>query len=139
MNWRDKSITPAGQRLDKTRIFGRVTQGVAKSFYRGIQAVFEIDERVGRPKPRLEFLARDHLSRSCQQKIQDLERLILEANANPVAAQFARAEIRFEDTEANGRRSVFANPWSSSRQTPLPNRLATLLYDVFCRRVSRYL
>jgi hypothetical protein len=62
--------------------------------------VIKIDERVRRPKFLLEFLARDHLAGMLHQHRQHLKRLLLKPHAQPMFAQFARAQIELEYSEA---------------------------------------
>jgi hypothetical protein len=73
----DKAITPTGQGFDKPRIVGGVAESIPQPFDGGIQAVLEVDEGVGRPKAGLEFLASNQFTGFFQQKIENLQRLVL--------------------------------------------------------------
>jgi hypothetical protein len=61
--------------------------------------VVEVDERVGRPDPLLQFLARNYFARSLQQNLQELKGLLLESHLRSVLTQFSCILIQFELSE----------------------------------------
>ena len=63
-NWRDKSVSDPGQRLDISRLCRGIVQRVTKFFYRGIQAVLEVNKSVHRPQLLLHLLPCNHFAGS---------------------------------------------------------------------------
>jgi hypothetical protein len=68
---------------------GRVFQRVTELLDGRVEAVVEVHEGVTRPELLPQLLTRDQLTRPLQQQSQDPERLLLERDLAPVAAQLA--------------------------------------------------
>jgi hypothetical protein len=69
----------------------------------------EIHKSVGGPKTLSQFLAGHYVTRMLQQELQDLQRLLLQLNPDPLLAQLPGNVIYLERTEANGRRRPALN------------------------------
>ena len=85
----DKPIPAAGESLDKPRRIRRITQSCPEPLDGCIEAVLEIYERVGLPKPLLQFLARNDLARMLHQQCQNVNGLALKLDPEAMLAQFA--------------------------------------------------
>ena len=59
---RDKPVSAARQRFNVARHLGGVAERLAKARNRIVQAMVEIDERVGGPNLRAQLLASDHIA-----------------------------------------------------------------------------
>ena len=86
VNRSDKAVAAAGQRFYKTRARCGIAQCLANLVDRSIQAVVEIDERVGRPDFLPQIVAGDDLSGMLQQSRENLEGLFLEPDAGAILA-----------------------------------------------------
>ena len=64
--------------------------------------MIEIDEGVCGPKGSLQFVPGNDLSRSLQQCFENLKRLLLQSDSQPVLAQFSGPKIDLEDAKADG-------------------------------------
>ena len=65
---RDKPVSAAGDRLNITRLFGRVSQRLAELGYSRIEAAFEINESLGWPEALTQVLAGDQFAGSSEQR-----------------------------------------------------------------------
>jgi hypothetical protein len=65
--------------------------------------VLEVDIGAVRPQPLSQLLARDHVSGTLEHQAQDLERLVLQADAGLAVAQLAQADVELEHAEPKGR------------------------------------
>jgi hypothetical protein len=59
----------------------------------GVQAVVEIDERVGGPEAVTELLPRDHFARPFEKNLKNVKRAVLELDPHPVLAEFRSCKI----------------------------------------------
>ena len=82
-------------------IVRRVTQGFAQAADGIVQAVFEFDERILGPEPLLKLISGDHFAGMLEESEQELERLLVELNADALLAQLSRLRIHLERAEAN--------------------------------------
>ena len=96
----NETIPTSRERLDKSRIFGRVAQCFANAINGAVQVVVEIDEAVW-PKTLLQLLARDDRAWLFQQNGKYFERLTAELELEAVFAQFSGIEVKLEGREAN--------------------------------------
>ena len=97
----DEAVAAAGNRLNESRIIGRIAQGVAQLVHRRVEAVVVIDERVRGPKQQPQFVPRHHVAGMGEKVQENLERLPLQARAQlAVLAQFARAAVQLVQAEA---------------------------------------
>ena len=83
----DEAVAPASQRLNVARTGSGIAQRLAHFVDGRIQAVVEVDKRIGGPKFLLQFFSRDHIAGAFQQERQHLERL-------PLQAQLHRRSLR---------------------------------------------
>ena len=88
------------QRLDKPRIVGVVAECGAQPLDRGVQAVLEIDEGPRGPQTLAQLLPRHDVAGPLEHDRENLERLILQPDADAALAQLARAQIDFECSES---------------------------------------
>ena len=96
-----KRIPASGQGLNETRSLCLVAQSFAQPFDGVIHSAVEIHESVGRPDPLPQLFASNHLAGPFQKNLKKLERLVLQLDLHSLLAQFSRAKINFEHTEAN--------------------------------------
>jgi hypothetical protein len=101
VDWPDEPVTSPWQGFHKARIVGRIAQRLPNFVDRLIQASVEVHEGISRPNRLLQILPRHHLARMPQQHRQDLKRLFLQLDLQPVLAQFASLEVEFESPEAD--------------------------------------
>src|ERR1700676_3102948 len=80
---------------------GGVVQRRPQTFDGRVQAVFEIEKSIGRPKLFLQFLARHQLAPPIEQHLQDSDRLSLQAHAHSFPAQFPGTRIELIDAKAH--------------------------------------
>ena len=73
----DKAVSPPRQGFHVTRAGGGVSQCFTDLVHSRIQAVIEIDERIGGPELLAKVLPRDHLRGTFQEKRQHLKWLLL--------------------------------------------------------------
>ena len=59
----------------------------------------EVDERVGGPEMLPQFVARDHVAATAQEKEQDVERPAAQPESAPLLAELARAAVGLEHAE----------------------------------------
>src|SRR5512138_2634175 len=112
----NEPIAASRQRLDVFRIVGRIAQRLAKSIDRRIERLLRVDETLLRPQSPAEGFARDELAGLLQQRREDEERLIGQADGTPISAQLLRAQVGFELIEANSR-SVRIRRWHVRNDT----------------------
>ncbi len=96
-HWRDEPIPSTRYRLDKRRRFGGIAERLPEFLYRRVEAVLEVDERVGLPETVAQVVARDNLARPVEECRQHLGRLLLQRDATAiVAAELAGRRIEYE-------------------------------------------
>ena len=100
MNFRDEAVAAAGQGFDVAGAGGGISEGLADLVDGGVEAMVEVDEGVGGPEFLLQFFAGDDFSGALEQQGEHLEGLTLQAKLDSALAQFACAEVEFEDSEA---------------------------------------
>src|SRR5208282_3554847 len=96
---RDETVSAAGQGLDESRARCGIAERLAYLVYRGIQAVIEIDEGVGRPDFFAQVVAGDNLTGILQQGSEDLKGLFLKPDASAVLAQLSGVQINFKNAK----------------------------------------
>lgn len=89
----------ARNRLNVTRGFGVITKGFAKALDSVVDALIEFDVRVRGPQATLKLFSSDELAGFFEKDLKDLERLVLEPDAEAMLAQFACAWVQFEGSE----------------------------------------
>ena len=78
-----------------------ITQLETKAIRRGIQAAFEIDERIIAPQTLAQFLARDDLPRPLQKNLEHVHGFGLELQFDALLSEFAASRVELEKTEPN--------------------------------------
>jgi hypothetical protein len=89
----NKTIAPAGYGLDEGGILGVILQRYPQTFYRGVDAVLELDHGAVRPKMLLDLLPRNDLARPLQQEFEKLQRLALETVPRPVSGEQSALKV----------------------------------------------
>jgi hypothetical protein len=84
-----ESVSPLGQRLDKPRRLGVVTESFTYSVDGFVDAAVEIDDDILRPKAFLKFFPRHDLAGPLDQRREGLKGLLLQLNFYAVFAQLA--------------------------------------------------
>ena len=84
-------------------MFCRFVKRLAQLLDGGVQANIEVHKGLGRPEPPLQFFTGNDLTRMLQQHGENLERLLVQLDFQPVLAQFAGAQVNFKSLEANAR------------------------------------
>ncbi len=107
---RDEAVAAALQRLDEARVVRLVAERGPQAVDGAVQPVVEVDERVVRPQPLAQRLARDGLPGLGQQGVQDAQGLAPAGGRarRPCAARRSAGPAR---TRRTGRRAA----WSSGR------------------------
>ena len=100
---RDEPIAAARQRLDEPRVVRIVAERGAQALHRRVQAVLEVDEGAVRPQPLAQLLARDDVAGALEHQPEDLERLLLQADAGRARPQLAQPHVELERAERRGR------------------------------------
>ena len=98
-NRRDEPVSPAVQRLDKSRIVGLIAQRLPQFLDGAVQAQIEVDESVRGPEPGLQFFAGHDLARTLQKYSEHLKGLLVQFDLHPGLAQFTGLQINFEESE----------------------------------------
>src|SRR5208337_5555704 len=98
--WGDEAISAAGQGFDEARARCGVAQRIANFVYRGVEAVIEVDEGVGRPNLCAQLVPRHDLAGILQQGAEDLKRLFLKSDTGAVLAQFSGDQIDLKNAKA---------------------------------------
>ncbi len=86
LDWSNKAIADPRQRFYEPGIIRRFAERLAKSHYRGIQAMVKIYKRILRPETLAEFFAGNDFSRIFHQYPEDATLLILELYFAPLFA-----------------------------------------------------
>jgi hypothetical protein len=99
LDGRDETVATPRYRLDIAGLFSRIVQGLAQFGYSRIQAALEIDKRVGLPQARLQTFASNQVAGAFQKRFQDLYRLFLNSDPEPIFPQLSRGEVHLEWAE----------------------------------------
>jgi hypothetical protein len=84
-----KPVAASREGLDKPRRSSRIIQRLAQAIDGVVQTVVEIYKGVRRPKSLPQFLARNYSSGTLQHHGQDLKRLLLKLDSDPVFPKLA--------------------------------------------------
>jgi hypothetical protein len=76
----DKAIPTAGNRLDIARAIRGIIQRTAQAVHGCVEPVIKVHERVCGPDSLLQFLATYNFSWPFEERLQNLQRLLLQAN-----------------------------------------------------------
>src|SRR5208337_1301622 len=96
-----EAIAAARQGLDKARVLHRVTQRLAQSANRVIQAVFKITEGSPRPEDAVHLLARHHITGAREEHHQNPQRLFLQVDLFVSGPQFSCVSIELKVFETD--------------------------------------
>src|ERR1700735_4720705 len=102
-NGEKEAVSAARDGFDEARIFGIVREGVAELADGSIQAGFEVNEGVARPKASPQFLTSRDLAGLLGQGRKHLKRLFLQTNSGAEFPQFASPQIHHVGTELERR------------------------------------
>lgn len=101
-------------------MFGGIGERLAQSRDGGIQASIEVDEGSLGPQASHEFLAADDFPGALQQRGEDLQRLLLDADTQAEFAHLTAREVYFEGPEPyNARRKGRVSHGYSSLQSTM--------------------
>jgi hypothetical protein len=95
-----KAATAARHRLDVTRLLGRFRQRVAQPSNGIVDRRVEFDHGLVRPKLIANLVSQHQLARVRQQEEQNPHRLFAQLEPDTVLAQFSRAHVELERSEA---------------------------------------
>jgi hypothetical protein len=101
MDGADPAVAAPLDGLDEDGIIGGIAQSVAQAHDGAADALLKIHKDVGGPEGLAELFAGDHDSGTRQQERERTEWQVLETDLDAIPAEFAGAEIGFENTEAN--------------------------------------
>src|SRR6267378_676013 len=96
---RDESVSATSKSLDETRIGRGIAQRLANLVYSSIQAVIEIDERIGRPDLLPQVITRNHTPGIFQQHAENLKRLLLQTHSSAILAELSSGEVHLKDAK----------------------------------------
>jgi len=80
-NFGQEAVAAAGDGFDEAWVVSRVAESLANLVDGFIEAVIEVDERIGGPEAPLQFLPGDDLAAVLEEHGENLKGLLLEANA----------------------------------------------------------
>ena len=99
----DEPVATPRQCFDEFRLLGGIAQRLTHFLDGRIQAVLEVDKRVGLPKPFAQVVAGDQLAWTLEQRDEDLSGLFLKRDPLAIAEQVTRCQVQLETSEANAR------------------------------------
>ena len=102
----DEAVAAFGESFDEAGVVGFVGEGVAEFVDCGVEAVFEVDKGVSGPEAFLELFAGDDQAGVFQKDGEDLERAILDFEADAGFAEFAGEQIRLVGAETDDGRKL---------------------------------
>ena len=88
-----------GKGLDEAGGLSGVVERVPQPAHRGIEALLEVDESIGRPQPLPQLVARHHLAGMLQEQEENLKRLLLEADPGALPPQLSGPNVHIEHAE----------------------------------------
>jgi len=100
----EKPITSARNGFNEARDVSRVGEGRAQFLDGSVEAVVKFDKGVGGPQTLPNFFPGYQLTRTLQQHLEHLERLVLKLDAKTSLGQNSLVEIRLEQAETYGPR-----------------------------------
>jgi hypothetical protein len=87
--------------LDEAGPVGCVTQDCPKAGNRISNAVFKVNECIGRPELLSQFLTGEEAARASEQDGQQLERAAVDRQTNSMSAELPGTDIQFEAAKAD--------------------------------------
>src|ERR1035441_8627460 len=132
-NWRDETIPPARNGLDKAWLCGGIIENLADFFDCSSQTVVEVHKCVRGPELPANFFARDELTRTVQEHGQQLERLGLQPDSCPMLSQLTGMQFRFVGTKSEPARR--GNGRKHNRYTAVAVEISKRVGD---RQASRF-
>jgi hypothetical protein len=94
-----EAVAMAGNGLDESRIVGRIAQHFAQPLDGHVQSVVKVNKGVCWPESGMQFLAGDDLVWVLEKLEQDLKRLVLHLEPDPIFPYFRGARIYLENTK----------------------------------------
>src|SRR6185437_7515765 len=86
-DWGNEPVPVAGNGLDVARFLGRITQCIAQSSHRSIQASVEVHKGAVWPQSSAQFFSGNQFTRTFDEDLKNLEWLILELQPSAVLTQ----------------------------------------------------
>jgi hypothetical protein len=99
----DETVTAPSHGFDEDRSFRRVTERLPQPFHRCVEALIEIDVRVGGPERCPKFFTKDYFPGAPQQERKYLGGLARKAHPPALLEEFSRSRVEFENPEPNHR------------------------------------
>jgi len=100
----DKPVPSARHGLDIARFSGRFSERFPQLVYGGIQAVFELHERLGRPELSAYFFSQNHFARVFQQEVENFGGLASNPDPQGAFSQLPCSGVELEFPKASSRR-----------------------------------
>ena len=129
----DEAVATLRQRLDIARCIGFVAERLAQFLDRRVQAVVEINERVGGPEALANLLAGDQLAGLLQQDFENLDRLALQLQPDAILTELSALRVELEGAETENRvsrRRAWHTPGELTSITPEHSGESVILVTV---------
>ncbi len=98
-NRSNETVTTAGQGLNESRAFGRVSQGISQPSHCAVQTLIEFNKGIGWPHARAKLVSGHKLAGFFQEKLEDFEGLVLKLDPDALSAQFRGVRVELKDAE----------------------------------------
>src|SRR5262249_5461818 len=92
----DEPVATARHGFDETWALGDIAEAIAQPVDDRVEAVVEVDERVRLPQPAAQLLARYDLTGPLEQRHENLKRLLLKPEPDPVFSQLPSRRVEFK-------------------------------------------
>ena len=96
-------VTLTRDGLDEDRVFGRVPQGLANLFDRGVQPLLKLAELGVGPESLLQLFASDDFAGTSEEEGEQAERLFLQPNFDAALGQFSARGVGLKNAEPSWR------------------------------------
>src|SRR5580704_7042733 len=97
----EKPVAPPRQSLHKSRVVGRVIEGLTEPLDGCVKAMFKIYIGVSGPQSPVKFLARNQLTRILEKANKNMYRLPLETDFAALLPEFARTHVKLKNPESD--------------------------------------
>src|SRR5215472_16213639 len=98
---RYEAVTRPSDGFDVARRDRRIAEHDPEAFRGCIEPALEVDNRVARPQPPLQFLPADDFAPLLDEGQKKVERFFLKTEAQAVLTQFARTRVQLEVVKSN--------------------------------------
>jgi hypothetical protein len=94
-----ETIAMPRNRLYESGILSGIPKRIPQASNRCVEAILEVNEGIGTPESRPEFLSTDNLAAMLHQFKQNVVRLLLDFNLDALSAELASSGVQFKDPE----------------------------------------